>query len=120
MDPDSLEVIRRIPVGSMVRDVVADRRRALVYAGNYGDGTVDVISIALGERIGRIEVGKLVRKIGLHEQSGRVFVATYCGLIEILVDELVEREMRLFDDQGLDGPAQILYKHTTSSKIDEK
>ncbi len=79
IDLASLKVLREIPVGYGVRDLEIDARRAVLYAGNYFDGTVDAIDIASGNRLKRAIVGQLVRGLMFDSARDRLWIATGCG-----------------------------------------
>ncbi len=86
IDADTLEIVRRIEVGYGVRDLEIDKRRGLLFAGNYYDGTVDAVDVQNGERVARLFVGSLLRGISLCVDGRFLYCATGCGVKRVEID----------------------------------
>ena len=84
-DLEDLSVQQVLPAGRFPRDMVLDRERRRLYVGGYADGVVQAWSTA-GETLEplyQVEVGSLLRGLGLEPETGRVFAASGCGLFEV-------------------------------------
>jgi hypothetical protein len=86
IDADTLKIVRRIEVGYGVRDLEIDKRRGLLFAGNYYDGTVDAVDVQNGERVARLFVGSLLRGISLCVDGRFLYCATGCGVKRVEID----------------------------------
>jgi len=83
VDAESLEVLRLLPAGYGVRDLALDTKRNRIAAGNYFDGTVDVVNLKDGKRTRRYDVGPLVRGVAVDPASGEIYAAWTCGLSKL-------------------------------------
>lgn len=92
IDTGTLEVADRIEVGFGVRDLDVDPKRNLLFAGNYFDGTLDVVDIATGKRLARHYAGRLLRGLYYHRDTDRLFLATGCGILWADVEKLVPEQ----------------------------
>ena len=84
-DVDGLEILQILPAGRFPWDLVLDRERHRLYVGGYADGIVRAWSTG-GDRLVplfEVEVGSLLRGLGLDPVSGRVYAASGCGLFEV-------------------------------------
>lgn len=84
-DHETLEVRERLPAGAFPRDLVYDRARERLFVAGYGDGFVHRFSTAGGkvEALDTIEVGPLLRGVGLEPETGRVLAASACAVVEL-------------------------------------
>ncbi len=84
-DMATLERVQRVPAGVFPRDLVFDRDRGLLYVGGYADGAVWTFDVSRQrvEPLGHVQVGSLLRGVGLDESTGRVFAASACGVFEV-------------------------------------
>lgn len=82
---DDLGIEQVLPAGGFPRDVVLDRRRHRLYVGGYADGVVRSWSTAGRDLLplSQVEVGPLLRGLGLDPETGRVYAASGCGLFEV-------------------------------------
>ena len=84
-DLADLSIVQVLPAGRFPRDLVLDRQRQRLYVGGYADGVVYAWSTA-GEELEplyQVEVGSLLRGLGLEPETGRVYAASGCGLFEV-------------------------------------
>lgn len=89
LDGVSLEVIDRIKTGTTVRELYIDQARGLILTAGYTDGYFDALGLSDHRRVFRLFVGRLARSIHWEPISGRVFVASSCGLWELDMDRLL-------------------------------
>ena len=88
-DLDRWERVAAVPCGAFPRDVAFDASTGRLYVGNYSGGTVSVFETREGERVipprrvDVVEVGPVLRGVGIHEASGRAFAASACGVFEV-------------------------------------
>lgn len=85
----TLDILDKIWTGITVRELYIDRKRDLIVTAGYADGYLDFYDVNTHQRRARIFVGKLARGIHIEQQSGRVFVASSCGLFEVRTDALL-------------------------------
>lgn len=89
LDGTTLEVIDRIWTGTTVRELYIDHTRDMIVTAGYADGYLDFYNIKTHKLRARTFVGKLARGIHIEQKSGRVFVASSCGLFEVRIDKLL-------------------------------
>src|SRR5688572_33293933 len=77
VDPDSLEVLRKVPVGEGPHEVVVSADGKTAFVANYGNqkpgNTISVIDIEAGKELRRVNLGPLTRPHGLYECGGKVY-----------------------------------------------
>lgn len=85
LDLADLAVVQVVRSGRFPRDVVFDRERSRLYAGGYADGVVTAFDVGEGglAPVFSVEVGSLLRGLGLDAASGRVYAASGCGVFEV-------------------------------------
>ncbi|MEE2827603.1 MAG: hypothetical protein VX498_00325 [Myxococcota bacterium] len=84
-DVETFERRATVRSGAFPRDLVVDRLGQRVYVGNYSSGTVVEFDIGGDSPVAlrEVEVGPLLRGIGIHEPSGAVYAASACGVFEV-------------------------------------
>lgn len=84
-DLGTLERVAAVKSGAFPRDLVVDREAERVYVGNYSSGTVVEFDVSAQTPVAvrTVEVGPLLRGIGIHEASGAVYAASACGVFEV-------------------------------------
>jgi hypothetical protein len=87
-DLADLSVTQVLPAGRFPRDLVLDRARHRLYVGGYADGIVRAWSTDGPELepLFEVQVGSLLRGLGLEPETGRVFAASGCGLFEVAAE----------------------------------
>ncbi len=85
IDTDNLRLRQRVSAGVFPRDVAIDRARSRMYVAGYGDGRVHrfAIDAEAVRPLGAIEVGPLLRGVGVDPSTGRVVAASGCGIFEV-------------------------------------
>src|SRR5688500_8743857 len=77
VDPDSLEVLRKIPVGEGPHEVVVSADGKTAFVANYGNqkpgNTLSMIDVDAGKELRRVDLGPLTRPHGLYECNGKVY-----------------------------------------------
>lgn len=92
----TLDTLDRIWTGITVRELYIDRKRDAVVTAGYADGYLDFYDVHTHQRLARIFVGKLARGIHIEQKSGRIFVASSCGLFEVKTEKLLFRHSQPF------------------------
>ena len=64
---------------------MVDAEGERVYVGNYSSGTVVEfdVSTPVPKAVRAVEVGPLLRGIGIHEPTGAVYAASACGVFAV-------------------------------------
>ncbi len=83
LDERTFSVEREITLHRGLRCMAYDRKRHLVYAGNYFSGEVVAISTTNYSIAQTFYVGRRIRKFYITPRSGRVFVSSGFGLFEL-------------------------------------
>lgn len=78
LDPQTLAITARIPVGEGPHEVIAAADGKLAYVGNYGTAqapgsSLSVIDLAAQKELRRVELGALRRPHGLFELNGKIY-----------------------------------------------
>ena len=77
VDPVSLQVLRKVPVGEGPHEVVVSADGKTAFVANYGNqkpgNTISMIDIDAGKELRRINLGPLTRPHGLYECGGKVY-----------------------------------------------
>jgi|GEM_PF-1553838 len=85
LDLETFTVVQTLPIGRFPRDVAHDPARNRLYVANYGDGSVVTLSTEGGvlQEVGRVDVGWLLRGLGVDADSGVAVAASGCGVFVI-------------------------------------
>ncbi len=77
VDPDSLQVLRKVPVGEGPHEVCVSADGKTAFVANYGNqkpgNTLSVIDVDAGKELRRVDLGPLTRPHGLNECGGKVY-----------------------------------------------
>jgi YVTN family beta-propeller protein len=78
VDPTSLKVLARIPVGVGPHEVVVSADGRLAYVANYGNqqvlgNSISIIDLASRKEVKRVELGALFRPHGIVESGGKIY-----------------------------------------------
>ena len=80
VDPDSLAVVKKVPVGEGPHEVCVSADARLAFVANYGNqtpgNTISVIDLDAGKELRRADLGPLTRPHGLYESNGKVYFTT--------------------------------------------
>ncbi|MBF0206703.1 MAG: hypothetical protein HQK53_07415 [Oligoflexia bacterium] len=92
LNPETLDVIKKVTVGKNIRVVNIDERRNLVYLGGFFDDQLYILSRDKLEKIGQVPVGGSVRDIKI-TQDNRVIVGSAAGILEVNIDLFIADSM---------------------------
>jgi YVTN family beta-propeller protein len=78
VDPDSLKVLGRVPVGVGPHEVITSADGRLAYVANYGTqqvqgNSLSIIDLAARKELKRVELGPLLRPHGIVEGGGKIY-----------------------------------------------
>lgn len=86
VDGSAMQIVRSIDAGYGPRDLDFDARRRLLFIVNYFDGTIDAVRLDDGERLARLQVGRLPRGIWVDRNRDRLLIACGCGIRLVELD----------------------------------
>lgn len=77
VDPESMRVVARVPVGAGPHEVITSRDGRFAYVTNYGaqqpGNSISVIDLAARKEAKRIDLGPLMRPHGIVERDGKIY-----------------------------------------------
>ena len=78
VDPTSLKVLGRVPVGVGPHEVITSADGRLAYVANYGTqqvlgNSISVVDLAARKELKRVELGPLFRPHGIVEVGGKIY-----------------------------------------------
>lgn len=82
-DGETLRLKRFIPTDYGVRDMQFDQESNLLVAGSFVTGFLNIIDASTGRSLDKWYAGRIIRGVYYEPDSGRIFAAGKCGILEL-------------------------------------